>query len=133
MRKEIDAMTVNEAFDRDVTFEITEPIGVLATYSTGWSKEINIVKWNGSTPKYDIRDWDPAHERMSRGVTLHEKEMRLMIDLIRRRGSGRIRAAAEETGVESEEEKVMKTIAEPSEQAGDKVPKEPEASEDDGK
>ena len=22
-------------------------------------------------PKLDIRDWDPAHERMSRGVTLH--------------------------------------------------------------
>ncbi|MEI3503270.1 MAG: PC4/YdbC family ssDNA-binding protein [Anaerovoracaceae bacterium] len=49
-----------------------------ATYPTGWRKELNLVSWNGGAPKYDIRDWDPDHERMSRGITLHEKEMRLM-------------------------------------------------------
>lgn len=82
-------MAVYRDFDRDVTFEITEHLGVLATYSTGWRRELNIVSWNGGTPKYDIRDWDPDHEHMSRGITLHEKEMRLMLDIIRRHRSKR--------------------------------------------
>ena len=58
-----------------ITFEIKEHIGVLCVYHTGWKKELNLVSWNGNAPKYDIRDWDPAHERMSRGITLSEKEM----------------------------------------------------------
>ena len=66
-----------------ITFEIKEHIGVLRVYHTGWKKELNLVSWNGNAPKYDIRDWDPAHERMSRGITLSEKEMgrvRQMLD-----------------------------------------------------
>ena len=66
-----------------ITFEITEHIGVLYVYHTGWKKELNLVSWNGNAPKYDIRDWDPDHERMSRGITLSEKEMgrvRQMLD-----------------------------------------------------
>ena len=66
-----------------ITFEIKEHIGVLCVYHTGWKKELNLVSWNGNAPKYDIRDWDPDHERMSRGITLSEKEMgrvRQMLD-----------------------------------------------------
>ena len=54
-----------------VKFEIIEHIGVLNTSPTGWNKEINVVKWNDKPEKYDIRDWSPGHERMSRGVTLY--------------------------------------------------------------
>ena len=70
---------------REISFDIVEEIGVLTTYTTGWSKELNLVSWNGGAPKYDIRDWSPDHSRMSRGVTLHEKEMRLILDLMRNR------------------------------------------------
>lgn len=66
--------------EREITFEIVEKIGVIAKYQTGWTKEINLVSWNGSEPKYDIRDWSPDHERMSRGVTLREDELRLMLN-----------------------------------------------------
>lgn len=76
---------MNSGFDREVRFEIMEHIGVLSTHSTGWNKELNIVRWNGGQPKYDIRDWDLDHEHMSRGVTLHEKEMRQMFDLMKKR------------------------------------------------
>lgn len=79
---------MNTGFDREVHFEILEHIGVLSTHSTGWSKELNIVSWNGGQPKYDIRDWDLDHEHMSRGVTLHEKEMRQMFDLMKKRRLG---------------------------------------------
>lgn len=71
--------------DRGVRFEIVEFIGVLAEHSTGWKKEINLVSWNGGTPKYDIRDWEPGHERMSKGITLNEYEMRHIFDLMKRR------------------------------------------------
>lgn len=72
-------------FDREISFDIVEHIGVITTYSTGWNKELNLVSWNGAGPKYDIREWSPDHAHMSRGVTLHEKEMRTILDLIRNR------------------------------------------------
>ena len=59
-----------------------------ATKDNGWNKELNIVSWNGGQPKYDIRDWDLDHEHMSRGVTLHEKEMRQIFDLMKKRRLG---------------------------------------------
>ena len=56
----------------EVTFEIMEHVGVLESRADGWTKEVNIVAWNGGQPKIDIRDWDPTHERMTRGITLME-------------------------------------------------------------
>lgn len=79
---------MSNGFDREVRFEILEHIGILSTHSTGWNKELNIVSWNGGQPKYDIRDWDLDHEHMSRGVTLHEKEMRQIFDLMKKRRMG---------------------------------------------
>ena len=49
-------------FNREIFFDIVEKIGVIASYSTGWNKELNLVSWNGSAPKYDIRDWAPDHK-----------------------------------------------------------------------
>ena len=72
-------------FDREISFDIVEHLGVITTYSTGWNKALNLVSWNGAAPKYDIREWSPDHAHMSRGVTLHEKEMRTILDLIRNR------------------------------------------------
>ena len=40
----------------------------------GWTKELNKISWNGGTPKYDIREWAPEHEKMGKGVTLTEEE-----------------------------------------------------------
>lgn len=79
-------MSKNDDYNRDISFKIVEEIGVITAYSTGWNKELNFVSWNGAAPKYDIRDWAPDHTHMSRGITLHEKEMRLIFDLLRNRG-----------------------------------------------
>ncbi len=68
---------------QSVTFDIMQHIGVLGKSGSGWTKEINIVSWNGGRPKFDIREWDPEHERMSRGITLTENEMRGIIESIR--------------------------------------------------
>ena len=91
-------MSSNRDFDREVTFEIVEEIGVIATHSTGWKKELNLVSWNGGQAKYDIRDWDPGHSRMSRGVTLKEQEMCQIVELLRRRRPHR-RDREQEQGV----------------------------------
>lgn len=80
-------MAPGNDYEREVTFEITESIGVIASYPTGWKKELNLVSWNGGNAKYDIRDWDPSHEHMSRGVTLHEKEMKRIVEMMRDRPS----------------------------------------------
>lgn len=60
---------------RGIEFEIFEHIGVIShNEKTSWSKEINLVSWNGGDTKLDIREWDPKHERMSKGITFTEEE-----------------------------------------------------------
>ncbi|MEG0157102.1 MAG: PC4/YdbC family ssDNA-binding protein [Anaerovoracaceae bacterium] len=51
-------------------------------YSTGWTKELNLVSWNNGQPKYDIREWDGTHEHMSRGITLYASEIRKLYELL---------------------------------------------------
>ena len=71
--------------NNEVRFEIVEHIAVLEEFATGWNKELNMVSWNGGPPKYDIRDWDSAHERMSKGITLWPEEMQRLFDGIKDR------------------------------------------------
>ena len=63
-----------------IRFEIVKHFGVLSTAQTGWTKEFNIVRWN-DREKFDIRDWAPGHERMSKGITLYEDEMKKIFEL----------------------------------------------------
>ena len=65
----------------EIKFEITKHIGILSE-TRGWTTELNMVSWNGRAPKYDIRDWAPEHERMGKGVTLSEEEMKKLKELI---------------------------------------------------
>jgi len=66
----------------DITFEITRTLGVLSESAKGWTKELNLVSWNGREPKYDIREWSPDHEKMGKGVTLSEEEAQALRDLL---------------------------------------------------
>lgn len=75
-------MPIQEKERAEIVFEIVNHVGVIATYASGWKKELNVVSWNNSTPKYDIRDWDPEHKHMSRGITLHEEELKTLASLI---------------------------------------------------
>lgn len=66
----------------DIKFDIVEGIGVLSENAKGWRKEFNKISWNGATPKYDIRDWAPDHEKMGKGVTLTEEEAAKLKELL---------------------------------------------------
>ncbi len=67
----------------DIKFEITEHIGVLSEGSKGWKKEINRVSWNDREPKIDIRDWDPDHLKMGKGITLSDEEAQKLKELLK--------------------------------------------------
>lgn len=66
----------------EVTYEITEELGVLSENSRGWTKELNMVSWNGAEAKFDIREWDPDKKRMSRGITLSWDEAEILNELL---------------------------------------------------
>lgn len=66
----------------EVTFELLEHLGVLRETKDGWTKEANVVSWNGGPPKLDIREWDPDHERMTRGITLWEVDAEKLLEIL---------------------------------------------------
>ena len=68
-----------------VNHEIVESIGVIYEKKSGWTREINLVSWNGMDAKYDIRDWSPDHDKMSRVITLTEEELRKLVELVKER------------------------------------------------
>ena len=68
----------------DFKFDIVEHLGVISENSKGWTKELNLVSWNGARPKFDLRDWAPNHEKMGKGITLSNEEFEALKDLMRK-------------------------------------------------
>jgi hypothetical protein len=66
----------------EIKFEIIKKIGVLSTSTSGWEKQLNLVSWNDREPKYDLRDWSPDGEKMSKGVTLSTEELRALKEVL---------------------------------------------------
>jgi hypothetical protein len=66
----------------DLTFDILKTYGVLSEEKSGWRKELNLVSWNGRNPKFDLRDWAPDHEKMSKGITLTQEEAQKLRDFL---------------------------------------------------
>ena len=64
----------------ELKYEIMETIAVLSESPKGWTKELNLVSWNGREAKYDLRDWAPEHEKMGKGVTLTKEELNKLKD-----------------------------------------------------
>lgn len=72
----------------DIRFEVVEHIGTIAgterTDSAGvhWSKQINLVEWNGRKAKIDIREWTDSRNKMSKGITLTEDEAKEVLRIL---------------------------------------------------
>ena len=64
---------------RDIQSEIIHEIAVLGESSSGSTKEINLISWNGAKPKYDIRSWSPGREKCGKGITLTEEEAKRLL------------------------------------------------------
>ncbi|EJR45806.1 hypothetical protein IIM_04992 [Bacillus cereus VD107] len=66
----------------DIKFEIKENVGVLSQSPKGWTKELNLISWNGKEAKYDLRDWAPNHEKMGKGITLTVEELKTLNNVL---------------------------------------------------
>jgi len=65
-----------------IEYEIISSKGVLSKNKSGWTKELNLVSWNGRPSKYDIREWSEGHEKMSKGITLTEEEIKCLKEIL---------------------------------------------------
>ncbi|MBR2672135.1 MAG: hypothetical protein IKE18_09730 [Oscillospiraceae bacterium] len=63
-------------------YEITEKIGILSENPNGWSRQFNMISWNDREPKFDIRDWAPGNEKMSKGISLTREEIKTLKELL---------------------------------------------------
>ena len=81
------AYTQNNSQGRNdrIRFDLIERIGVLSRKDNGWTREVNIVAWNNGQGKVDIREWDPDHKRMTKGITLFEDEAEILTRMLARR------------------------------------------------
>jgi hypothetical protein len=65
-----------------INYEIVKEVGVLSTSAKGWTKELNLISWNGRAAKYDLRDWAPEREKMGKGVTLSKEDLLVLKGLL---------------------------------------------------
>ncbi len=71
-----------------ISCRIIEHIGTLRTSASGWSREFNVVAWNGGRPRFDIRDWSEDHSKMSKGITMSVNELKRIYEWVSERGTG---------------------------------------------
>ena len=67
---------------KELKFEILNDLGTISESTKGWSKKLTRIIWNEDEPKYDIRTWNSELKKMGKGITLTEKELRQLKELI---------------------------------------------------
>lgn len=65
-----------------IKYDILEEIGIISETNTGWKKELNLISWNDRAPKFDLRDWSLDHQKMGKGITLTNEELKLLKELL---------------------------------------------------
>lgn len=68
----------------EFSYEVAEKFGTLSD-KKGWTKEVNLVAYNGAAPKYDIRVWstdENGDRKMSKGITLDKEEMKKLKEIL---------------------------------------------------
>ena len=66
----------------EFNFEIVKNFGSVSESNNGWVKEVNLVSWNDREPVYDIRVWQENHEKLGKGITLTEQELKNLKNLL---------------------------------------------------
>ena len=69
---------------REIQYEIVKEIAVLSTGDSGYTKEINLISWNGKEPKYDIRSYTPNREKCGKGITLNADEAAALLKALQK-------------------------------------------------
>ena len=82
---------------KEFSYEIQTHIGVIKQMQSGWTRELNVISWNGGPAKLDIREWSVDHQHMSKGMTLYRNEAEQLVKLL----SEYLLETAEAGGVEA--------------------------------
>ena len=69
---------------REIQYEIVKEFAVLSTGDRGYTKEINLISWNGKEPKYDIRSFSPNREKCGKGITLNADEAAALLKALQK-------------------------------------------------
>ena len=69
---------------REIQYEIVKEIAVLSTGDSGYTKEINLISWNGKEPKYNIRSFSPTREKCGKGITLNADEAAALLKALQK-------------------------------------------------
>ena len=69
---------------KEIQYEIVKEIAVLSTGDSGYTKEINLISWNGKEPKYDIRSFSPNREKCGKGITLNAYEAAALLKALQK-------------------------------------------------
>ncbi|ASN98514.1 MULTISPECIES: YdbC family protein [Lachnospiraceae] len=69
---------------KEIQYEIVKEIAVLSTGDSGYTKEINLISWNGKEPKYDIRSFSPNREKCGKGITLNAAEAAALLKALQK-------------------------------------------------
>lgn len=71
---------------KDITFDIKQRIAVLSENDNGYSKQVNVVCWNGGKPQLDIRMWRVQQDKPPvplKGILLNDDETKALIEAIK--------------------------------------------------
>lgn len=66
----------------NITCEVKKKIAELSKSEKGYTKELNLISWNGNAAKLDLREWCPDHEKCGKGATFTEEEGRALLDAL---------------------------------------------------
>ena len=64
-------------------YKIIETLGIISTNKYGWSRELNVIQFDGDdVPMYEIREWSPEHKMSGEGIILSQQEAEAIASLI---------------------------------------------------
>ena len=69
---------------KEIQYEIVKEIAVLSASDRGYTKEINLISWNGKEPKYDVRSFSPNREKCGKGITLNADEAAALLEALQK-------------------------------------------------
>ena len=69
---------------KEIQYEIIKEIAVLSRSEGGYTKEINLIAWNGNAPKIDIRSFSPNREKCGKGITLTAEEAAALLEALKK-------------------------------------------------
>lgn len=69
---------------KEISYEIVKHIGVISKTDT-YTKEINIISWNGREPVYDMRVWRTGKDGAKsplKGISMNEADLFTLKELL---------------------------------------------------